>query len=99
MKLKFTHVVPTNAAIPWPTRLAGTGVMTLLRMRRATLDLGGEPGGLGAWVFWNGTWLRRPRFGAAWLIDRDKSLWRVYGIMMDSGAGLKERNRRGTGND
>ena len=38
---------------------------------------------------------RRPRFGVIWLIDRDKSLWRAYGTMMDSGAGLKERNRRG----
>ena len=73
---------------------AGIGVMTLPRMRRATPDLGGEAGGLGAWVFWNGTWLRRPRFGAVRLINRDKSFWRAYGTMMDSGAGLKEGNHR-----
>ena len=37
---------------------------------------------------------RHPRFGVMWSIDRDKSLWRAYGTMMDSGAGWKERNCR-----
>ena len=67
--------------------------MILPRMQLATPDLGGEQGDLGAWVFWNGTWLRHPRFEATRLFDKDKSLWRVYGTMMDSGAGLKEGNR------
>ena len=30
-------------------------------------------------MFWNGTWLRRLRFGVIWLIDKDKSLWHIYG--------------------